>query len=435
MRKLRRPRPGDSSLSAKDLGALYDEVERLGKLSFSGGMSSGPGGIALTPLGDDVEAIKLVRPVEPLWGAWGGFSDRYGNVALNTLAKSYGTFIYPDTLPNATQKTRIIYPVDATVSRVTADRIEDTQDVIKVVNLSSYPFYNRGYVLVSPIGNDVYTPISRFEGSGDTCGQIMLDDAVDGTGFIPGVAEFEAKFIRGTNVGAEMTAVDATPQRFAHVSHAHKDLFIHSPGCFEVTYGAELYWNPYYPPESGAVPLSSQVTKTATVPGVAGGGSHLHQIDLTNGQGFPFYLHLVRNFIPTGSPITISNFQAGTGTLHIRGVVPPLTPPQCSITVEKTEVIQTSLDNYHGQPYTRLSLVVSHDTFGFIPSVPGKKIRIAVNRAWIKVAIKTGNGQGADACGYNAFLGPKTDFWKRGFQWWGGGPEPVKFGRDGLVIP
>jgi len=439
-RKLTRPKQGDKQLSAKDLTALYDEVDRLGKFNAtSAGMSNGGGGIAIAPIVDDVEGCKLVlAPWLP--GAFGGPSNGYANIeTYRTKYEEYGNYAGNNS-PAPTRKNRKVYPRDCTVWKVKSDQLEETGEIIKVVNLGSYA-HPVGWYLVSPVGDDLYTVINELGGQ-RAITAVWTDDGDSASGSYRGIRTLEAKFIRGSISADQQTPSTVDQFNWAHVDAATGDLFIHAPGVYELTYGVEAYVNIWNADNINAQPGSlwtSPFGSMATTGGASAGTPHTHSA----GDGvsniipapLPFSVHLVQNFNGQSTPIDWANHPGGYWNNELPLVIPAGTVALNSLSGvmgEKTVIRTQALE--HGQGtgsvFNRFNLLVSTYSFGTVPF--GKFCSVGIRRAWITARIVDENYYSP---GYNAFCGAKTTDNPTGFQWWGGGPRPARYGRDGVIIP
>jgi len=125
---------------------------------------------------------------------------------------------------------------------------------------------------------------------------------------------------------------------------------------------------------------------------------------------------LMRNYSPADG-----NISSQFGTLEQIGVSIGPRDSQ-NATTERTVMITHRLDNWHGQPYMRLSFAAKC-TGGGSDAALASGLLV---ECWIHVR-PAGGGGFNEGSGYNAFLG--TD---GAFQWWGGGSAPVTFDEDGV---
>ena len=433
MTSFRKPRRGDRQISSKLLGAMIDEENRLGKFSSSTGVSSGPAGICLPNLGDDVEGCKLVF-ANWLPGAFGGPSNGYANISSYPAYETTGNFV-GNNKPNSTRKTRKVYPQDCTVWKVKSDQLEESSETIKVVNLGSYT-HPPGWYLVAPVGDDLFTVISELGGQ-RAITAVWTDDE-SSLGY-PGIHSLEAKFIRGQISSDQQTPSSVNIRNWAHVDHNYKDLFIHGPGVYELTYGVEAYVNIWDVDNINAkpgLPIGAvYVDSPPRTGGASSGAAHYHTMPIveTLEQPLPFSVHLVQNFNGQASPITWDAAPGGYWNNELPLVIPAGIAGLSATGVmgEKTVIRTQALDhgNGPGTVWNRFSLLVSTYSFATIPY--GKRASVGIRRAWIHARIVDENYYSP---GYNAFTGAKTSGNPDGYQWWGGGPAPNKFDRDGTII-
>jgi hypothetical protein len=127
---------------------------------------------------------------------------------------------------------------------------------------------------------------------------------------------------------------------------------------------------------------------------------------------------LVTNFNPAGGGITSqfsSYFRLGAS------IGPGDSNP---VTTERTVMLNHTLDNWHGQPYMRLSFAAK--CFG--GGVDADSAVGALEQCWLHIVPMGGSGTN-EGSGFNAFNGST-------YQWWGQGTEPDQlFDADGVDIP
>lgn len=421
----RRPKRGDKGLPAKFLNAGADELRRLNKISASGGMSNGPGGIAFPDLRDDAAAMRIIQTPGYLPAAFGGLEDTATTywgpyIENNDLAIEYGNFI-PDGETGATFQNIKLYPFDCEEWRYSGERLEKSGNTIKVANLGRLPSAMGAFYWVAPIeGEDVFglvAPLTRFDSP--AAGYQWGPPGLSG-GEYRGTEQNTIRFVRTRP--APMT--DFMRQNGAFVVEPGTgDLFITHPGTYKITWGARLF---HYADVGDGTPAGAyyQADTTSTV---AGGTSHVHKT--TTFFGLHCRLHLIENWVP-GVDIT-TEWNSGDLDVSIAAgiYVPPAFPQSVAEGYgERTRIRRYQADNAHGGLYTRLSLAleVLGDSSNHTP--PAGKLKIGCREAWMIISpveeIFGGSGTGINY----AFADDGT------YHWWGGGPEPAGFDDKGLEL-
>jgi len=343
--------------------------------------------------------LKIVEASSTLYAAFGGEACYYASVASNALAISTGNFVpytaASGSIPESgTAVQRKVYPVSCEVQELDSDNnLRGTGEFISVFNPDSLPIHS-GYYHVTKHSGDLWTVVSPYGNHQHNSGGFFTSQG--GQSFSNG----QTKLI--TNSWSVQAATTNAASRFLYA--VGESLYITHPGHYKITYG-------------GSLGVSSDATNQYTT---SGG----HTVDVETGSRGT--LSLWTNFNPSDGDVAT---QYGTQSQfdYASIIIPPSRGGASynKTTGEKTVHITTSLDNWHGQPYTRLNLSLSCESDG-----TASDGAINFRHVWINVTAMGGYGQQNIGSGYNAFLG--TD---GAFQWWGGGTEPQALDEDGAFVP
>jgi hypothetical protein len=345
-------------------------------------------------------AVKIVIPQSTLFAAFGGgigdynANIDYGNADFNALAISTGNYIPLSEGSTATGRNRITYARDCTVmERDSSGILAPGTETISCFNPGSLPIaaYTMCYAQKFP-GSDAWiitgtvmphaANTRHFEFSGSA---VEIDgDSTD------------AKFMRNSTGTAR--PFDSSSALADWVHDDDVDVYIHHPGTYEITYGVAV--------SRGSSDTSddtdwadSDDSDTTTLPNPR-----------------TVECELIANWNPAGA--LAGNWDQGN---TLRVVLPARVSG--AITAERTFMLNHTLDNWHGQPYCRLSMAIGNCE-AFDPAGTAE-----LQAWWVSIRAAGSPVQGGNqGSGYNAFLG--TD---GAFQWYGGGTEPesADFGEDG----
>lgn len=340
------------------------------------------------------KGLKIVEASSTLYAAFGGEACYYDSVASNALAISTGNFVpyaaaSGSVAESGTAVQRKVYPASCEVQELDADNnLRGTGEFISVFNPDSLPIHG-GYYHVTKHSGDLWMVVSPYGNHQHNSGGFFTSQGSQT------FSHGQTKLI--TNSWSVQSATTNGSTKFLYA--VGESLYITHPGYYKITFG-------------GAVRISTAPANTYTT-----SGGQTVQVE----SGARATLRLHENINPSLGGITA---QASTDQVGI--VVAPSRggADNDEMTAEKTIHITTSLDNWHGQPYTRLNLSLECEADG--TSSDGS---IGFDHVWINVTAMGGYGQRNIGSGYNAFLGTSG-----AFQWWGGGTEPQALDETGAFI-
>lgn len=440
MRSLRRPQAGDSSLSAKDLAAAFDEVKRSNNFVAAGGMTSGPAGVALPPP-EEPPFTKIVR-LNPQAGvghddfgqrpAYGGAGESsvYGNVAGNALAKQYKNFVDFSDKENGTGRGPYVTPADCEVQAFDGRKFNPTGEVIKVVYAGFIQISQAHIALVTPL-DDTHWVVTSLLGPGLDHPVLHFIDPLSNGG--EGQLAFkDAKLLNGFSSSQIAPYGMEAKHAFAHMDG---DVFIHAPGYYKVVYGVKAYASGHPIPNVAYCFPTEQ-----PYPPGSGGSPHYHifrqpvplvtRLSLLMDYGYDG--HALRWDLDGGCNL-MGNHGTEVDQMPIMFQYAPYINSNAYASYqnyEKTTVIRCTWDKWHGGLYTRLCLAVgcavqSFNNIGFDVGATNNA-KIQFTDAYM--IIEPIQGVYNSSSGFTNNLGPN-----KSYQWWGGGPTPPRYNRDGTV--
>ncbi len=345
--------------------------------------------------------VKIVNAKQTIYAAWGGGGSddgnfiSYGSAESNALAISLGNYVPLSSGSLATQRRRVVYPRLCYVWELNSDNVlEQTDTEISVVNFGGLPIITNSQFAVQKLaGSEYYIPIAK---PSELChaGKIFLSQSgitLDGDGTPKLVrADWELD-VDPTLSGANLTT------DFAHTEEY--DVFIHHPGVYKVTFG-----------------MMVSRTSSDTADDTEYTDSNSDTVDIPNTMNFS--AALVTNFNPAGGTISTqfnNYFRLGIS-------VGP--KDHQLVSTERTVMIKHTLDNWHGQPYMRLSFAAK--CFG--GGADAASAAGNLGQCWMHIEPMGGGGT-HEGSGFNAFNGST-------YQWYGQGTVPDElFDDDGVEIP
>lgn len=346
--------------------------------------------------------VKIVTPKFFLFAAFGGgISDEsyspnldYGSVESNALAISTGNYIPLSSGSTATGRNRQTYIGQCYVWEYVDGILTNTLEELDCINVTGLPIMTGTWCKAQKVeGGDYWfvTKMGEFANASkhfDIPGESLQ---CDGT---------EAKIVRGTPT-LEPEAVSYAEYDWAHVYN--NDVFIHHPGTYTINFGAEIE--------------RSNNESADTTRYTDSGGSQY--IDLPNPA--EVQVDCLLNWNPLLPGTLAANWPISTNLIYMsmpaRGDV---------VTAERTIAVNHTLDNWHGQPYLRLSLAFKVGGHGTNPA----DTKCTFRQGWIHIRPEGGGSSGGnEGTGYNVFLGASG-----APQWWGGGTAPGDFDEDGVAI-
>lgn len=343
---------------------------------------------------------KLVTPISTLYAAYGGGDNStsynpnldYGDVESNALAISTGNYIPISAGSTATLLNRVTYPGNCYVWEENSSGVMyNTGTIIQCINPTGLPIAGATWCKAHQLhGSDCWVATKIGE----------LARASKDFLIAPGttvVAGDEKKIIRYAPTLQPEGTVSGN-QDWAHV-HGN-DVFIHHPGTYTITFGAQV--TRYNAPTSDTTRYTDS--------------DDADYIDLPNPADVE--ICCLMNWNPSVDSLA-------AWPINERLIYMSLPAKGSGCSSERTFTINHTLDNWHGQPYMRLSLAMKVTGFGTTPA----DTEVNFRQGWIHIRPEGGAFGGNEGTGYNAFLG--TD---GAHQWWGGGTEPGDFDEDGVAI-
>jgi hypothetical protein len=346
-------------------------------------------------------AAKLVTPISTLYAAFGGGIDDenynpnldYANVDSNALAISTGNYIAVASGSTATGRNRVVYPGNCYVWEFDADGIlRNSETTIECINLTGLPIMGATWCLARKLHGSDYWAATKIGELASASKDFLI---TPGTTLVAGG---EAKIIRyAPSLKPEGTTTGNQDWAYFHGN----DVFIHHPGTYTITFGAQV--TRYNSP-------TADVTRYTD-------SDDADYIDLPNPADVE--ICCLQNWNPS-----VDSLAAWPQNERLIYMSLPAKGGGCSS--ERTFTINHTLDTWHGQPYMRLSLAMKVTGYGTTPA----DTEVNFRQGWIHIRPEGGAYAGNEGTGYNAFLGASG-----AHQWWGGGTEPGDFDEDGVAIP
>lgn len=338
-------------------------------------------------------AVKIISSTETLYAAFGGTagtSGDYANVESNALAISTGNYVPLSSGSEATQRKRVTYARTCHVwERDSAGVLTDTEEELEAFNPGSLPIPAYVFCYADKCHTSDTWVITGLVNPHDSGSRYFR---MSGASTI--VAGNQQAKINRTD-----SWTDVHPSGSPETDWAHKigpDVYIHHPGTYEITYGAEV--QRYSSDTADDITWTDSRSDTVDLPSTMNVEVDLIQNhNLTNiTSGWPINNERLKFTIPGGTS---------------RGV-----------TAERTFLVEHTLDTWHGYPYMRLSLAIYCRT-------GNASSEARLNEGWINIRPCGGGTNGGNhGSGYNAFLGTSG-----AFNWHGGGTAPAggDFGESG----
>lgn len=343
-------------------------------------------------------AIKIVRPDTYIHAAWGGPSALYNTVLSGGDVETYGNYV-----SGVTDVKRTVYPRTASVYEFDGSGfLVDTGDNIELNNLGALPLYSRSFYTAQQFGGEWIAtgPLDQFA---DNSTKVYLSKT--GT---QNIQFGDHEFLDAKNVTIGSSGGSTDNKDLVHIPNAAYDVFVRLPGHYKVTFGVDV----------------SSLGYQTTVRTDSAGHTTTFYRPIKVG------IFLWKNFDPAqGNVVTqTSGFETGfpvVAASYFMLTAPPDGSGSSQANFERTVEITCPLADWHGGPYTRLSmsLYVIDDTGSISNAVTWSK-------AWMTITPCAQGGVHYDGVGMNPFLGTSG-----AYQWWGGGPEPEYFDKDGVAIP
>ncbi len=348
---------------------------------------------------------KLVTPVNTLYAAFGGgVGDEnynpnldYANADFNSLAISTGNYIALSSGETATARNRQVYAGNCYVWERDGDGVlRNTEETISCINVTGLPIMAGTWCIARKVEGSsewVASKIGEFANA-------SKHFTIDGDGLI--VSGGEAKIVRtAPTPQPESTATGSQDWAYVHGN----DVFIHHPGTYTITYGAEVDRTNSWTADTSRYTDSDDAD----------------YVDLPNPADVEVDCLMNWNHPLAGPTSLVSNWPIGGYLIYMS-----LPAKGNKATSERTFTVTHTLDNWHGQPHLRLSLAMRVTGHGTTAS----DTTVQFVKGWIHIRPEGGGVFGGnEGTGYNAFLGPSG-----AHQWWGGGTEPGDFDEDGVTI-
>lgn len=444
-RKRKLPKAGDKTLSAEFLKEISGRVDRLDRLTITGGeLSSGPAGTAIViPPADPTGTMKLVE-YNYLPAAWGGV----GRHNTTPLSIELGNYIPDDTTDgpgeitqNSTVRRRRMYgrtcnqwrwEIGSRGNAYITNNINNTPN-LTVFNPYDLPLV-KGYAWVQPMDPTdpdnlnyiVVKPVSPNPWSAVH----VVWSVISNSGR---VFEHSPRLLNGTMYESSQLFPGASgnlQQTERFVFRHNGDLMLPYPGFYKITWGAEVL-------------QTSGMNATLEGPGPSGSPApvlfHTHLVDVNFSSYLQTELHLNRE----PGPVAMKYSNTDPRRLDINlpmqadgshGAYTTLPMPSRG---EKTIIIANNPLAEHGGAWTRISFACKahfpQQINRYNPSHPDYTPDfnyMNLSLAWAIIEPVTnqagifGGGANTWPNGYNQFNYNSEEY---PFQWWGGGPEPPSY--------